>query len=155
MDSIDAVNVIRDFMREYVADPYVTAGGKARLSWIFTDDPFSSATYPRIKISIHNHTSRPIDIGPDYTNWENVVVKIQFFTKQDFKVVLNNTIYTNEQLVSKYQNIIHDTLKSKFNELYASGVKAFKLIGMSTPSYEPNYQCHNGYILCNFWLFRR
>lgn len=155
VNSIEGINIIRDYLRDNLNDPYVLAGGRERASWIFTDDPFSTATYPRIKIHLDNHNAQPIDIGPQYMNQETVVVKIQFFTKRDFKVTINNQVYSNEQLVHKYQNEIHDVLKSGFNDLYSQGVKAFRLLGMSQSAFDTEYQCHTGYILCRFWLFRR
>lgn len=155
VDSIDGINIIRDFLRDNLEDPYVLAGGKPRASWIFTDDPFSSATYPRIKIDLHNHTASPMDIGSDYTNWEHVVVMIRFFTKRDFKVEIDSKVISNEQLVYKYQNKIHDKLKTNFNSLYSSGVKGFRLIGFSQSAFDSEYQSHTGYVLCKFWLFRK
>jgi hypothetical protein len=155
INSIDGINVLRDFLRDYLEDPYILAGGKERTSWIFTDNPFSNATYPRVKLSLHNHSATPIDIGPNYMDWERVFVKIDFFTKQDFKVEIDGVVYKNEQLVHKYQNTIHDTLKEKFNELYSNGVKGYKLEGMSQSGFDPEYVCHKGYIIIRFWLFRR
>lgn len=155
VDSIDGINVVRDFLRDNLDDPYVLAGGRPRASWIFTDDPFSSATYPRIKIDLNEHTAEPMDIGPNYMNWERVFVKIQFFTKRDFKVEIDGKVISNEQLVYKYQNKIHNLLKSNFNNLYADGVKGFRLIGMSRAAFDPEYNCSTGYLICRFWLFRR
>ena len=155
VDSLDGINIVRDFLREHLPDPYVLAGGRERASWIFTDDPFSSATYPRVKLNLHNHSATPMDIGPNYMDWEVVHVKITFFTKNDYKVTIDDTLYKNEQLVHKYQNIIHDTLKSKFNQMYAQGVKGYKLEGISSPAIDPEYSCHKGFILIRFWLFRR
>ena len=154
-NSLYGLNKIRDYLREELDDPYVLAGGRERASWIFTDDPFSTATYPRIKIAIQDHTAFPIDIGPNYMNWEQVVVKIMFFTKRDFKVTISGNTYSNEQLVYEYINKIQDTLKTGFNDLYKDGVKAYRLLSISKPAYDPEYNCHVGSLFCRFWLFRR
>lgn len=154
-DSLDGLNTIRDLLREKLDDPYVLAGGNTRASWIFTDNPFSSATYPRIKLELDNHEATPMDIGSDYTNWEQIIVKIYFFTSHNFKVPLDGETFSNEQLVYKYTNIIHDTLKDSFNDLYRDGVKGFRLIKMNKPSFDPEYNRHVGSLFCRFWLFRR
>ena len=154
-NSLNGINLVRDTLRQYLSDPYVLAGGRERANWIFTDDPFSSATYPRIKLNIQDHTASPMDIGPNYMNWEQVVVRITFFTKNDFKVSIDGVTYSNEQLVYKYENEIHDVLKSKFNDLYSGGVKGFRLLSMGTPAFSSEYMSHTGYIIVRFWLFRR
>lgn len=154
-NSLDGLNIVRDYLRNNLDDPYVLAGGRERASWIFTDDPFSTATYPRIKLENLTHVANPIDIGSNYMDWEEVVVKIMFFSKRDFKVTIDGTVYKDEQLVYEYLNRIRDVLKSGFNDLYSEGIKGFRVLQFNTPAYDPEFQLQVGSMHCRFWLFRR
>jgi len=52
IDSITAINVVRDSLRENLIDPYTLAGGTARAgdTWIFANEPHTVTKYPTVEI---------------------------------------------------------------------------------------------------------
>ena len=100
MDSVTAMNIIRDSLRDNLTDPYVTAGGTSRTSstWVYADEPHTTFKYPQIEIKKLDNPSEPITIGPGYTEYEQLFLNIWFYTKNGFKMTTGGVEYKNAQL---------------------------------------------------------
>lgn len=152
MIKIDVVTLIKEIqtvLKNNMVDPYYQAGGNTRSpdSWIFYQEPNSHAKHPKIVMKKFDNFSRPIDIGPDYTEMEEVLVQIFFYSKNGFKIVVNGTTYSNEQFVEYELGKIKDILKQQFCALQTAGVKMYKCVNTSSIGYDPDTQVYWGYLI--------
>jgi hypothetical protein len=157
LNSATAINTIRDTLRTYLTDPYVTAGGDTRdgSTWIFADEPSVSPKYPKISILKVSNPSVPIDIGPAYTEHEQLILNIWFYSKNGFKITVSGTEYLNAQLIEYYLSQIKTTLKAHFTDMYNLGVGGYKHMQTSTVTYDPATQLYFACVTCRVWWFPR
>ena len=94
-----------------------------------------------------------IDIGPDYTESEEVFMNIWFYTKNGFKVTISGTTYLNESLVEYYLGQIKAKLKAQFNTLYTAGVGSYRAINTSVVEYDPDTQLYFGFVTIRVRFF--
>ena len=155
MNSIQALNIIRDSLRTNLIDPYSLAGGLARPGnmWIFSDEPILSAKYPQIQIKKVDNPTVPISIGPDYWEHEQLFLNIVFYSKNGFKLTINGVEYANAQLVEYYLGLLKTTLKSQFEVLQAAGVGGYKHNNTSQIVYDSDTQLYYGQVIIRVWWF--
>lgn len=155
MDSISAINIVRDTLRLYLTDPYVTAGGTTResSSWIRGDEPDTGFKYPKIEILKLDNPTTPIDIGPEYMEHEQLMLNIWFYSKNGFKLTVSGTEYTNAQVVEYYLGQIKQCLKGKFNYMYNLGVGGYKHYKTTKVEYDPESQLYFGSVSIRVWYF--
>lgn len=156
MDTVTATNIIRDELREHLVDPYVLAGGRSRNGlWIFTDDPRLDATFPRIQIRKFNNTNQVLTIGPEYYDHEMLFLNIWVYVKEGFKLTIDQTTYSNEQLVEYIEGEIKKTLKSRFTSLQDKGVGGFRNLNTTQTTYDKTTQMYYGAVSIRVWFFWR
>lgn len=155
MDTITAILTIRDSLRTNLTDLYVTAGGVTRggTYWIFALEPTTGAKFPIVEIKKVDNPIKVIDIGPDYTESEEVFMNIWFYTKNGFKVTISGTTYLNESLVEYYLGQIKAKLKAQFNTLYTAGVGSYRAINTSVVEYDPDTQLYFGFVTIRVRFF--
>jgi len=149
MDSITALNIIKDTLREHLQDPYVLAGGNNRggENWIFTDEPLVAVKYPQIQILKFDNPSEPASIGPNYTEFEQLLFRVWFFSKNGFKIVVDGKEYVNAQLVEYELGQIKKVLKENFNNMFNQGVKNYRHMNTSTIGYDKDTQLYQAYVV--------
>jgi len=157
MNSITAINTIRDTLRLYLTDPFVTVGGDSREGsyWIRGDEPDVSAKYPKIQILKLSNPTVPVDIGSEYMEHEQLMLNIWFYSKNGFKITVSGTEYVNAQLVEYYLGLIKTTLKAKFEYLYNLDVGGYKHMQTSKVEYDPETQLYFGCTTIRVWWFQR
>ena len=157
MDSVTAINEVRDVLRDNITDPYVTAGGSARggSMWISANEPHSTFKYPQIELLKINNPSDPISLGSDYWEQEQVFINIWFYTKNGFKITPESTEYKNAQLVEYYLGQIKETLKSAFTTLSDAGVKGYKHINTTIIQYDKDTQLYFGAVTIRVRFFKQ
>ena len=157
MDSITAINTVRDTLRTYLTDPFVTAGGNSREGsyWIRGDEPDVSPNYPKISILKLDNPTVPIDIGYTYTEHEQLMLNIWFYSKNGFKITVSGTEYANAQLVEYYLGKIKTTLKGKFDYMYNLGVGGYKHFKTTRVEYDPDTQLYYACVSIRVWYFNR
>lgn len=145
IDSVTAINTIRDSLRDNLVDPYETAGGSRESNmYIFSNEPHSTFKYPQIELLKIDNPSSPISIGSNYWEQEEVIINIWFYTKNGFKITPASTEYQNAQLVEYYLGQIKETLKENFNTLSDAGVKGYKHINTTKVDYDKDTQLYFG-----------
>ena len=157
MDSVTALNTIRDSLRTNLTDPYYLAGGTARdgSTWIFSDEPLAGAKFPQIQIYKFDNPSEPISIGSNYYEFEQLLFRIWFLSKNGFKITVNGITYTNAQLVEYELGQIKQTLKSQFNSLFSEGVKNYRHLNTSNIVYDKETQIYKGFVVGKVVYFNR
>jgi hypothetical protein len=157
MDSITAINVVRDTLRTYLQDPYVLAGGDSRGGsyWIRGDEPDVSPKYPKIQILKVSNPTVPIDIGSTYMEHEQLILNIWIYSKNGFKITVSGTEYSNAQLIEYYLGQIKTCLKGKFNYMYNLGVGGYKHMNTSTVTYDPETQLYFAAVSIRVWWFKQ
>ena len=114
MDSVTAINIVRDSLRTNLKDPYIGAGATARLgnTWIFADEPSVGHKYPRIEIKKIDNPSTVLSIGPTYGEREFLYLNVWIYFKNGWKFTPVSTEYKNSQAVEYMQGAIKTLLKS-------------------------------------------
>lgn len=157
MNSVTAINAIRDNLRTNLTDPYSTAGGTRETGthWIWSDEPIISNKFPRIKLEKLDNPTAVLTIGSDYWEYEQVFINIMFETKNGFGVTVSGTEYKNAQLVEYYLDLIKTTLKAQFNTLFAAGVKNYKHVNTTYVEYDEKTQIYYGFVTIRVAYFRQ
>ena len=157
MNSVTALNVVRDSLRTNLVDPIVTAGGTARdgSMWIYGNEPVSNNKFPRVELRKIDNPTENISIGSDYTEHERLFIEAWFYTKNGFKITVGGVEYSNAQLVEYYQGLIKTTLKAQFNALHALGVGGYRHLNTTRVEYDPETQLYYGNVLLRVWYFNR
>ena len=155
VDTIQAINIARDSLRDNLTDPYVTAGGNARAQWIFSDEPITSPKYPIVQLKKINNPVNILDIGTNYMEHEQIFINCWVQVKNGFKVTIDGTELTNAQLVEKLLYQIGDTLKNDQIAMQTLGVKGYKKINTSPVGYDPETQLYFAAITVRVWIFNR
>ena len=157
MNSITAINTLRDELRTHLTDPYTLTvpANNARTGdmWIYADEPISGARYPLIQLSKLNNPSIPITIGPNYWEHEQVILNIWVYSKNGFKITVSGTEYVNASLVEYYLDKIKNTLKGQFSNMEDLGVGGFKVLNTSRVEYDPVTQLYFAAVSCRVWFF--
>ena len=148
IDTVTAINIVRDSLRDNLPDAYIYAGGQARggSMWIFADEPRVGPKYPQIQIQKMDNPSEIISIGPEYGEREFLYLNINFYTKNGWKATIDSTEYSNSQFVEYYLGLIKTTLKSQFSTLFDAGVKGYRHLNTTQVAYDPKPQLYFGAI---------
>jgi hypothetical protein len=157
MDVVTSINVVRDYLRDNLTDPYVTAGGKARggAYWVFGDEPSTSSKFPQIQITKFDNTNEVIDIGSNYMEHEQAFLAIYFYTKNGFKVNINGTTYVNTQLAEYYLTQIKRLLKAGYSDLDDECARGYKWLNTTKVVYNPETQLYSGAVIIRVRWFQR
>lgn len=155
MENVTAMNIVRDTLSLNLSDPRVVAGGTARASWIFADEPITSDKYPIIELNKLKSDSNIISMGDtDYCDHTLLYITVWFSSKNGFKVTIDGTEYKNSQLVEYYLGKIGETLKSKFNVLFNQGVGGYRQLSSEKVAYDHNTQLYYGAVQIRVWYFK-
>ncbi len=152
-----AIDAIKTVLQANLTDPrqqYVTE----TRPWIHTDEPLTSATYPRIQVRKREPTTtKIICIGQDFIEQRAVIVDVQFWTSQGFKWQnTDDATLMNEEFVKEYLDKIWVTLKAQQPTLKATyEITGLKPLGEEKPYREPDRQLWTGIISIRVWYFRR
>ena len=151
---VEALVVIRDNLRTNIEDPIYTAGGQNRggAYWIFADEPILSS-FPQIQVIKIDNPSEVLDIGSDYTSYEQLFFNVYFKSKNGFKVTISGTEYKNSQLVEYYLGLIKTTLKGQFSTLFDAGCQGYKCTGTTNIEYDSATQLYFGAVSCRICWF--
>ena len=146
MDSVSAINAIRDSLRTNLTDGYSYAGGTARLGslWIYGDEPHVASKYPQIEIKKVDNPSTIISIGENYGEREFVFMNIWFYIKNGFTMIIDGVQYKNTEAVEYYLGLIKRTLKSQNGTLFTAGVKGYSHLNTTRVEYDPATQLYYG-----------
>ena len=155
MNTVTAINTVRDRLRTLLTDPKVTAGSINSRTWIWSDEPIVGASYPMIQFKKISNPTENISIGSDYWEHEQVFISIWFYTKNGFKINVSGTEYTNAQLVEYYLGLIKNTLKDDFNNLFTAGVGGYRNMDTSSIEYDEKTQLYYGNVVSRVWFFRQ
>lgn len=152
-----AVNAIKSSLQTNLEDPRRQYTNEIR-SWVHTDLPLTTATYPRIQVRRRGPTTTQIiSMGQEFVEWRSLILDIQFWTKDPFKWKdTTNTYYKNEELVKEYLDKIWRTLKSQQSSLHTTyGITGLKPIDEEDPSQEAATQNYTGRLSVRVWYFRK
>lgn len=156
MNVVTCINTVRDTLRSYLTDLYVTAGGsRSSDSYIFGDEPITSPKYPQIQILKLENNADILDIGSTYMVRDQVFLNIWVYSKNGFKVTISGTEYVNANLVEYYMGLIKETLKDKFSYMDNLGVRDYRYISTSKVGYEPSTQLYFGAVTIRVEYFTR
>jgi len=152
---VTAINIVRDSLRDNLNDPYVLAGGSTRSGsmWIFSDEQIASGKFPQVQLLKIDNPSQVLDIGPTYTEYEQLFINVWFRTKNGFKITVGGTEYTNAQLVEYYLGLIKTTLKSQFSTLFDLGAKGYVHVNTTNPDYDADTQTYYGAVTIRVFYF--
>ena len=155
MDTVTAIDKVRDSLRDNLTDAYVTAGGAHRGGdlWIFSDEPSSVARYPMIQLKKTDNPTEVISLGYSYTEFEQLFINIWFYCKNGFKITVSNVEYKNAKLAEYYQGLIKSTLKTDASNLHTDGTKGYRHINTSTVEYDPDTQLYFGAVTVRVFYF--
>lgn len=152
MDSITALNIVRDSLRTNLSDPYVLAGGTSR-TWVYGSEPLSSTRYPMLQIKKISNPTEVISLGYNYTEYEQLFLNCWFSTKNGFKLTVGGVEYVNEGLVEYYLGQIKQTLKAQASVLHSSGAEGYRHIKTSGIEYDPATQLYFGAVVVRVFYF--
>ena len=157
IDTVTAMNVVRNVLRENLTDPYQTAGGNYRggALYIFANEPSTHAKFPKIEIKKVDNPSVPIDINYNYMEYEQLFLNVWFYSKNGFKVTVSGIEYKNEQFVEYYLGQIKETLKAQSSTLHTSGAKMYKHMNTTPIGYDPDTQLYFGAVSIRISYFNR
>jgi len=122
---------------------------------VYTDTPLSGAKYPRVQLKKLDNPVSIMDIGTNYMEHEMVFINCWVFVKNGFKVTINGTLYTNEQLVEYLLGDIGDTLKAHQTDMNALGIGGYKKINTTEVGYDIDTQLYFAAITTRIWFFKR
>jgi len=156
MDSVTAINIIRDSLRTNLVDPYSYADATARDGsiWIYADEPRVAAKYPQIQIKKVDNPNEVLSIGPNYAEREYLYLNVWIYFKNGFTFTESATDYKNSQAVERYQGKIKTTLKAQVSTLALAGVKGYKAINTTTVGYDTDTQLYFGAITIQVQYFQ-
>jgi len=155
MNSIECINIVRDTLRTNLTDVRIAAGGETGRTFIYTDNPISSAKYPRVQLKKIDNPVVIMDIGTNYMEHEMVFINCWVYVKAGFKVTINDTLYTNEQLVEYLLGDIGDTLKAHQTDMNALGIGGYRKMNTGVVEYDEKTQLHYGVFTARVWFFKR
>jgi len=155
INSVDAINIVRDTLRANLADPRYIAGGEYGRSWIHTDIPLTGAKYPRVQLKKVDNPVAIIDIGRNYMEHEMVFINCWVYAKNGFKTTISGTEYKNEQLVEYLLGNIGDTLKAHQEDMYALKIDGYRKMNTTSVEYDTVTQLYYGAITVRCWFFHR
>ena len=145
MNSITAINIVRDNLRSNLPDPYIYAGASSRdgSTWIYADEPRVASRYPQLEIKKVDNPSTNISIGNPAVR-EYLYLNLWFYAKNGFKCTINSTEYKNAALVEYYLGLIKSTFKGQFDTYQSSGLIGPSYLNTTTVGYEPETQLYFG-----------
>ena len=152
------LNSVKTILQDNLTDPYEQWSGVDR-TWIHTDEPLNSATFPRIQVRKRGPTNTEIiSMGrTDFLEQRILTVDIQILTAAGFKYNVGSSVYIkDEELVKEWLGKIWTTLKSQHNTFINTyAVTGLKNLGEGKPYYEPDTQKYTGIISVRLWEFVR
>jgi len=155
-DVVTALTTIRDSLRENLQDPYETAGGNARETWVYADEPITSAKFPIVEVKKADNPSDIISFGnTDYWEQDVVYMNIWFSCKNGFKITVSGTAYVNTKLCEYYFGLIKQALKAANDTLFTAGVKGLKAMNTTKVEYDPTTQLYFGAVTMRIYFFHQ
>lgn len=157
MNDSDALDAIKDSLQTNLTDARQQYTNESR-SWIHTDRPLTSASYPRIQVRKRGPTeTKIISIGEEFWEHRIMTIDIQFWSSSPFKWKNDSDVYIqDEQLVRYYLDQIWTKLKANQPGLKATyGITGLKPLDEEAPYVEPDTNLHTGIISVRVWYFRR
>ncbi len=153
------INGVKTVLQDNLEDPREQWTSTDR-SWIHTDEPLNSATFPRIQVRKRGPTNTEVvSMGrTDFMEWRMLILDIQFWTDEGFKYNTGSSVYIkDEELVKEWLGKIWTTLKAQHNTLIDTyGVTAsLKNMGEGEPYFEPDTKKYTGVISIRLWDFVR
>ena len=159
MDSITAINIVRDNLRTNLTDPFtlmIPPGSRGTgINWIFHNEPVLSKRYPIIELKKVDNPTTVLSIGSDYWEQEEIFVNLWVYTKNGTKIKVGTTVYLNEGLVEYYLGLIKRTLKPQFNTLFTAGVKGYKAVNTTRVEYDTATQLYYGAVTIRVRFFQQ
>lgn len=156
MGDREIINAIKDSLATNVTDPRYQWTGESR-SFIHTDEPLNSATYPRIQVRKRGpSTTQVISMGMnDFWEWRELIIDIQFWSKSDFKWDTGGSVFIqDEELVKEWLTKIWDAFKAQHSTLRDShGITGFKRLEEGEPFFEPDTKLYTGILSVRVWEF--
>lgn len=155
MDSITAINIVRDSLRTNLTDPYTYAGATARDGsvWIYADEPRVAAKYPQIQIKKLDNPSEVLSLGPTYGEREYLYLNVWLYFKNGWKFTIDGTEYKNSQAVEYMQGAVKTTLKAQLPALATAGAKGYRHLNTTTVAYDPETQLYFGAVTIQVQYF--
>jgi hypothetical protein len=153
----EVITIIKDSLQNNLTDPREQYTNDSR-SWVHTDSPLTSATFPRIQVRKRGPTSTNIiSMGRDFVEWRALILDIQIWVKSPFQWKTDsNTYLKNEELVKYYQDVIWKTLKSQQQTLHTTyGITGLKPVEEPDAFHEPDNQFYSGIVSVRVWYFRK
>ena len=155
MDSVTAINTIRDSLRTNLIDPHSYYNSNVNRTWVYSDEPISGAQFPQVQLLKIDNPSRPISIGSNYWEQEELFLNIWFSSKNGFKATISGTEYKNAQLVEYYLGNIKSTLKDQFNTLHDAGVGSYYHVNTTPVEYDSETQLYFGAVTIRVRYFNQ
>jgi len=127
-------------------------------TWVHTDRPLTSATYPRIQVRKRGPSTSLIeDIGPEFLERRVMILDVQFWTAQNFKwKQADNTYLQDGELCKEWQHRIWVKLKADLLPLRDThGITGLKMMDEDDPDIEPDAQLYTGIVSVRIWYFRK
>ena len=152
-----AIVAIKDSIQNNLEDPRAQYTADSR-SWVHTDNPLTSATYPRIQVRKRGPTTtRIISIGENFIEWRIMILDVQIWSKIPFKWKDSTNEYLqDEEFIKEYLDKIWKTLKAQQSTLKSSyGITGLKPIEEEPPKMVDGRQMYTGIIPIRLWYFRR
>ncbi len=152
----EVINAVKTSIQDNVTDPRQQYTNTSR-TWIHTDKPLLSATYPRIQVRKRGASTSVIsDIGPEFLEWRSMILDIQFWTKAPFRWKnTDNTYLSDEELVREWLHKIWVAEKADLLNLRdENGITGLRMMDEDEPFQEPDTQLYTGIVSIRFWYFR-
>ncbi len=152
-----AIMAIKDILQANLEDPVSQYEPNRSRTWVHTDEPLDSATYPRIQVRKRGPSvSAIIGIGPEFPEQRILILDIQMWTTQPFKWKnTDNNYLVDEELIKEWLDKIWDTIKGNFSTLKGTyGITGIKNMGEEDPFPEPDSQLMTGIVSVRLWYFK-
>ena len=159
MNDREALIAIKNSLQTNLEDPREQYTSVDR-NWIHTDEPLTSATYPRIQVRKRGPTNTEvISMGTEFLEWYAIIVDIQIWIKAPFKWdsdYSSGTYLQDEELIKEYQDKIWVALKADQSDLKATyGIQGLKLLESDEPYQEAQSNLYTGTTSVRVWYFKR
>jgi hypothetical protein len=158
MNDREIIIAIKDLLNDKLEDPREQWTGAYR-SWVHTDEPLNTATYPRIQVRKRGPTQTTISsMGREnFLEFRELVLDIQIWTHPDFKYEMDGGYFIKEgELIKEWLPKIWDTIKSNHSMLIRNyGISGIKNLSEDSDGYEPDTGLYTGIISVRLWDWKR
>ena len=152
------INAIRDILNDNLLDPRAQWTGQAR-SWVHSDNPLNTATFPRIQVRKRGPTQTEISsMGREnFLEWRILILDIEFWTTTDFKYDTGDGCFIKQdELVKEWLPKIWKAIKHNHTKLITDyGISGIKAMGEETDVYYPDTDKYSGILSVRVWEWDR